>query len=170
MKQEDDMEAASAQAPGSRAGAMEPLVKTIRVPLGARAAFELFTSEIGSWWPLGTYSVGRDQARTCAFQGFVGGRIFESLADGSERPWGTVTEWRPPRRVTFSWHPGRTPDTAQEVEVSFRPDGDEATVVRLEHRDWHLFGEQAAAMRTDYDGGWDDVLAGFGRFAEDSAA
>ncbi len=153
------METASLQPTERGAAIMEPLVKTVRVPLDAAEAYELFTAGIGSWWPLATHSVGQDRARTCAFEGFVGGRLFETLEDGSESVWGIVTEWRPPRRVTFSWHPGRDPETAQEVQVSFAPDGDETTVVRLEHRDWHVFGDQAAEMRGNYDGGWDLVLA-----------
>lgn len=158
---ENRMDIASVQATDRGAAIMEPLVKTVRVPLGAAEAYDLFTTGIASWWPLGTHSVGQDRARACAFEGFVGGRLFETLEDGSENDWGVVTEWRPPRRVTFSWHPGRDADGAQEVEVSFTPEGEGSTMVRLEHRDWHVFGEGAAEARADYDGGWDLVLAEF---------
>ncbi|MEN8376415.1 MAG: SRPBCC domain-containing protein [Gemmatimonadota bacterium] len=145
---------------------LSPLVKTVRVPLGERETFDLFTSGIGAWWPLATHSVGLDRAVDCAFEPRVGGRLFETLSDGSEKPWGVVTEWRPPRRLTFSWHPGRDAETAQEVEVSFAPEPGGGTLVRLEHRGWDLLGDEAEAMRGNYDGGWDGVLDQFVQVAE----
>ncbi|HUP20305.1 MAG TPA: SRPBCC domain-containing protein [Gemmatimonadota bacterium] len=84
---------------------------------------------------------------------------------GRELPWGSVTAWQPPERVAFRWFPGRDADTGQEVEVTFAADGEGATAVRLEHKDWHVFGEKAAAMRADYDGGWDGVLELYRRAA-----
>ena len=30
-----------------------------------------------------------------------------------------VTAWDPPRRVAFTWHPGQSPETSQDVEVTF---------------------------------------------------
>ena len=49
--------------------------------------------------------------------------VFEELADGARHVWGTITVWEPPGRVVFTWHPGRKPDTAQDVEVRFIPLG-----------------------------------------------
>jgi uncharacterized protein YndB with AHSA1/START domain len=144
---------------------LTPLVKTVRVPLAPPAAFALFTDEIGTWWPLATHSIGQGAATACAFEGRVGGRIFETLADGGERPWGSVTAWEPPRRVAFRWHPGREPDGAQIVEVTFEDAGVAGTTVRLEHRDWHVFGEDAATKRAEYDQGWDGVLGEYARLA-----
>ena len=144
---------------------LEPLVKTVRVPLAQPAAFALFTAEMGAWWPLATHAIAPEDVETCVFEGFVCGRIFERTADGRELPWGSVTAWQPPERVAFRWHPGRDADTGQEVEVTFAADGEGATAVRLEHRDWHVFGEKAAEMRANYDGGWDGVLELYGEAA-----
>lgn len=46
---------------------------------------------------------------------------------------------------------------ATEVEVTFTPDGD-GTVVRLEHRHWERFGEEATEARSGYEGGWQGLL------------
>jgi hypothetical protein len=59
--------------------------------------------------------------------------------------------------VTFSWHPGRDPDTAQEVEVRFEP-AEGGTRVELIHRGWEVLGPEAEQLREDYEGGWERVL------------
>ena len=62
-------------------------------------------------------------------------------------------------RITFQWYPGRAPDTAQEVTVTFseRPGG---ALVELVHTGWEKFGDQTQAQRDNYDTGWDYVWAG----------
>jgi DNA-binding transcriptional ArsR family regulator len=136
---------------------IEPLVKTIVVPLEVSGAFELFTGGMGSWWPLATHSVGAERARGCRFEARAGGRIYEIMDDGTESEWGVVKLAEFPRRVVFTWHPGRPASTAQEVEVTFR--GVEGgTEVRLEHRGWERYGENAEAARDRYDTGWDQVF------------
>jgi DNA-binding transcriptional ArsR family regulator/uncharacterized protein YndB with AHSA1/START domain len=136
---------------------MEPLVKTIVVPLEVPHAFELFTAKMAGWWPLDTHSVGGGKTRTCRFEARPGGRIYEVMADGGEAEWGVVKLADPPRRVVFTWHPGRPASTAQEVEVTFRQ-VEGGTEVRLEHRGWERYGENAAEARAGYDTGWDHVL------------
>lgn len=141
---------------------VEPVVKEITVGWPVDRAFERFTAEIGRWWPLGSHSVGQERARTCAFEPRAGGRLYETTGDGSEHVWGHVTIWDPPRRVAFTWHPGRDADTRQEVEVAFDPvDGE--TRVRLVHAGWERLGEEAEETRARYVPGWDFVLD---RYAE----
>jgi len=137
---------------------IEPVRKQLKVRLSVEQAFELFTSGIGKWWPLLTHSVGEEQAATCYFEGWVGGRIMEVLKDGSEAEWGRVLVWEPFHRVSFDWYPGRTPDTAQEVTVTFSEDPSGA-LVELVHTGWETLGDQALASRNGYDTGWDFVLA-----------
>ena len=69
---------------------IEPLRKQVKVGLPAEAAFKLFTEGMGRWWPLATHSVGEDQAETCFFEGWTGGRIMEVLKDGSQSERGRV--------------------------------------------------------------------------------
>jgi hypothetical protein len=53
---------------------------------------------------------------------------------------------------------------AQEVEIRFHQRG-EATQVELEHRDWEVFGDEAASKREQYNNGWEFVL---GRYVDAS--
>jgi uncharacterized protein YndB with AHSA1/START domain len=137
---------------------IEPIRKQLKVSLPPAQAFHLFTEGIGQWWPLGTHSVGEDQADTCSFEGRVGGRILETLKDGSQAEWGRVLAWEPPTLVSFQWYPGRSPDTAQEVTVQFR-EHEGGTSVELVHSGWEVLGEKAPSTRSGYDIGWDFVLA-----------
>lgn len=133
------------------------LRKTVEVAAPPGRAFALFTEGIAGWWPLRTHSVARERAATAVFEPGVGGRIYERAADGEEHDWGAVTAWEPPGRVAFTWHPGRTTATAQEVEVRFEPLGS-GTRVELVHRGWERLGDEAGAQLEGYDGGWDFVL------------
>jgi uncharacterized protein YndB with AHSA1/START domain len=137
---------------------LEPLRKQLKVGLSVESAFRLFTTGMGKWWPLMTHSVGEDQAETCYFEEWIGGRIVEVLKDGSQSEWGRVLVWEPFHKVSFQWYPGRSPDTAQEVTVTFTelPGG---SLVELVHVGWETLGDEALAKRNGYDSGWDYVLA-----------
>jgi uncharacterized protein YndB with AHSA1/START domain len=136
---------------------IEPVRKQLKVNLPVQQAFELFTAGIAKWWPLATHSVGQEQAETCFFEGWAGGRILEVLKDGSQSEWGKVLVWEPFHKVSFSWYPGRTPDTAQEVTVTFSeiPGG---CLVELVHVGWETLGTLARARRDGYVTGWELVL------------
>jgi uncharacterized protein YndB with AHSA1/START domain len=133
------------------------LRKTLEVAAPPERAFALFTEGIAGWWPVRTHSVAEERAETVVFEPGVGGRIYERTLDGDEHLWGTVTAWDPPGRVACTWHPGREPETAQEVEVRFEPLGS-GTRVELVHTGWERLGDRAAAQFENYDGGWDFVF------------
>lgn len=140
---------------------IEPVHKQLKVGLTVEEAFRLFTEGIGNWWPLHTHSVGLDQAKTCYFEGRVGGRIMEVMTDGTESEWGKVLAWKPFELITFQWYPGREPDTAQEVTISFKELETGGTLVDLVHSGWETLGDRAQDARTNYDSGWDFVLANY---------
>ena len=142
---------------------LAPLTKSVVVATGVDRAFALFTARMGDWWPLLTHSVGGENAAGVVMEGWEGGEIIESLADGSTTSWGTITVWEPSRRVAFTWHPGTPVEEATRVEVTFAPHAAD-TLVTLVHSGWasRPDGERA---RIGFDRGWDIVLAPLARLA-----
>ncbi|MFN7971760.1 MAG: SRPBCC family protein [Acidobacteriota bacterium] len=134
-----------------------PIVKVVTVTAAREAAFRRFTAELALWWPLGSHSVGQASAETVVMEPFAGGRIVERIRDGRECVWGTITAWEPPHRVSFTWHPGQDPATAQDVEVRFSTDGDR-TRVELTHRGFERLGRLARRAHRGYPLGWAYVL------------
>jgi uncharacterized protein YndB with AHSA1/START domain len=85
--------------------------------------FNVFTARIGNWWPLGDFSVHGDGTVT-----FSDGAIVGTSADGTTAIWGTVTEWTPPHRLSFTWHPGAEASRASQMTVTFASAGAETLV------------------------------------------
>ncbi len=141
---------------------LPPLHKHVVVRATPATAYQVFTAGIATWWPLKSQSVFGDEAVTCVFEARAGGRVYELARDGAEALWGTVLVSAPGRRLSFTWHPGRAPGSAQEVSVRFLAT-EGGTRVELEHQGWAALGEKAAETRHGYDTGWDDVfVARFG--------
>lgn len=136
---------------------LPPVVRTVTVPWTVEAAFRRFTTDLATWWPLRTHSVGQAKTDTVVFEARTGGRVIERLKDGTECDWGTVVAWEPPRRVAFTWHPGRAPAEAGDVEVRFEPEG-AGTRVTLTHGGWERLGRKARVARRGYHFGWAYVL------------
>ena len=80
---------------------------------------------------------------------WVGGRIFETMSDGSEGSWGTILVWDAPHRLVMAWKPNRTELPPTEVEIQFIEQDDGRTRVDLEHRGWERLGDLAAEARPD---------------------
>ena len=123
-----------------------PVVRAVTVPGGADRAFAIFTRRIGDWWPLATHSPADSLSAGLAF---VDGRLVETLTTGDSTVWGTVTEWEPPRRIAFTWHPGGGPETT--VAVDFEEAAEHTRVV-LTHTGWEAYGDAAVGARDSYDG------------------
>ena len=141
---------------------VEAVRKSLVVECSPERAFEVFTRELGTWWPLGSHSIGGEKITEVVFEEHVGGRIFERHDDGGEGDWGRVLAWEPPTRFVMTWHPGHDPLQATELEVRFAP-ADEGTRVDLEHRGWEILAERAQEARSGYDTGWGDVLGHYTR-------
>jgi hypothetical protein len=134
-----------------------PLVKTIVVPWTAEAAFKRWTTDIATWWPVKTHSVGQKKVKTLVFGSGVGGRLYEVWEDGTEKEWGRVTAWDPPRIVRYTWYPDRTSESAQDIEVRFDPEG-AGTRLTLTHTGWERLGPEARKARRGYPIGWEYVM------------
>jgi hypothetical protein len=118
------------------------------------SAFRAFTA-IGRWWPLEARSVlGPDSTLA-----FVDGRLTERSPDGGTAVWGTVARWVPGEILTMSWHPGREPERAGRLNVTFRAVA-ATTLVTLEHSGWAGYNDPVGA-RHDYNQGWPRTLGLF---------
>lgn len=137
---------------------LPPIERSISVPWNQEAAFERFTTQFGSWWPVRTHSVGGDRVSRVVFETELGGLIYEEHKDGRRFQWGQVLEWDPPRRVRFTWHPSRDAGTAQEVEIAFTPEADGGTRVTLISSHWERWGKNAHRARRGYELGWRYIL------------
>jgi uncharacterized protein YndB with AHSA1/START domain len=138
------------------------ITKSVTIAAPVEHAFRVFTEEIHTWWPLRTHAVDTEHSETVVLEGHEGGRLFERTPAGEEHLWGTVVLWEPPRRVGYSWHPGRGAETAQEVEVTFTRQG-EGTRVDVRHSGWEKLGDRLDETIASYNDGWDLVL---GRYVE----
>ena len=138
--------------------AIPPVRRSVSVSWPPEAAFRRFTDQFGTWWPRATHSIGGARVQRISFDGQVGGLIVEEMKDGRRFQWGRVTAWEPPRRVGFTWHPSRDEAEAQEVEVSFIPEGT-GTRVELVSTGWERLGRRARTARRAYDVGWGSVLS-----------
>jgi uncharacterized protein YndB with AHSA1/START domain/uncharacterized protein YciI len=140
-------------------GGVSPIRREVRVGCDPETAFELFTAHLAAWWPLAEFSVFGGRASVA----FEDGRVVERLG-ARHAVWGTVLEWNRPDGFSMTWHPGKGPERATQIAVSFESDGD-GTLVRLTHTGWERLAEPAAA-REEYNGGWPHVLEGFGQLVE----
>ena len=134
-----------------------PIQKTVRIPKSAELLFEQFTAELPAWWPRARAQAGVSRMHTLTIDQREGGRILERRKDGSEREWGTVEVWDPPRRLRFSFKPDQEDAGSQVVEVTFQEDEGE-TEVTLIHSGWDALGPGAPAAREEFDTGWEPVL------------
>ena len=141
--------------------------KSVTVSVPVERAFEVFTAEIGTWWPLRTHAVDTERSETVVMEGRVGGRLYERTPSGEEHVWGTLVAWEPPNRIVYSWHPGRGEETAQVVEITFGPEG-EGTRVDIRHYGWEKLGDRLEETVASYNEGWDKVIAVYARAAERS--
>jgi uncharacterized protein YndB with AHSA1/START domain len=139
-----------------RVFSIPPIVKTVIVECSLATAFDVFTAQIGQWYPLEHFSI--KPAIDCRIEPHLGGRIYEIADDGQESLWGYVLEWNPPHRLAISWQARVSADEAQRVEISFRELDDTYTEVKLIHSGWENVKVDARAWRDKYDGGWVEIL------------
>jgi uncharacterized protein YciI/uncharacterized protein YndB with AHSA1/START domain len=141
-----------------------PIRRDVLVEAGPQLAFDVFTGDIGRWWPIAELSVyGAGATVTMADE-----EIVERSPDGHSALWGTITRRAPPFALAFSWHPGQLPDRASHIEVTFTPARGQ-TLVTLTHSGWETFDDPAAA-RAEYDQGWPMVLARYAGQVQDPEA
>jgi uncharacterized protein YndB with AHSA1/START domain len=146
--------------------------RTVTVAVSRQRAFEVFTAELGKWWPK-EYSIGQAEMADFVLEPRAGGRWYEVGVDGTECDTGRVTAFEPPSRLVLAWHLDASfqydpdPAHASEVEVRFIADGPASTRVELEHRGFERHGDGAAGVRDGVDApqGWAYCLELFAGYA-----
>jgi len=146
--------------------------RTITVAASQQRAFEVFTAQLGSWWPK-DYHIGEAEMADFVLEPKIGGRWFEVGVDGKECETGRVTAFDPPQRLTLAWHLDGSfqydpdPEHASEVEVRFIVEGPTQTRVEVEHRGFERHGAGADAVRGSVDSprGWTYCLELFAKKA-----
>ena len=139
---------------------VDPIVKQVTVPIGADAAFDLFTSRIQEWWPLHRNTVSAMQgqrSRSLTMGKALGDHLVEVDHDGTEHDWGVIEEWKPGRSFALCWHPGQTAEKQTRLRVTFEDRGGE-TLLTLSHSGWESLAAEDAQRRSGYDDGWNGVL------------
>jgi uncharacterized protein YndB with AHSA1/START domain len=150
--------------------------KTVIVAAPVAIAFEVFTAQIESWWPMVSHHIGDAACQAVVIEPREGGRWYERGVDGVECVWGQVLLWEPPRRVVLVWQLNAQfrydPSLQTEVDVRFTVIDEQTTRVELEHRCLEMYGDHAAAMRETFDspGGWNGMLEHYARVAGQSAS
>ena len=80
---------------------------SVRKVMGVQApqavAWRVFTKQMGVWWPLAYYKIGKANAVDAVIEPYVGGRWYERGDDDSTCHWGSVLAWEPPSRLVLSW-------------------------------------------------------------------
>jgi hypothetical protein len=129
--------------------------------------FDAFVRTMGIWWPVNPFSAGGDRVRDVTVEREVGGRVYETWADGTVVEWGELLDWQPPYGFTMTWRGTPAPT---EVELTFRALGPALTRVAVEHRGWEALSDAQlaadCALPGGYSGGgyskgWTTILASF---------
>jgi len=149
--------------------------KVVDVGAPRDVAWQVFTEQMGSWWPLAMYKIGQANAIDAIIEPRVGGRWYERGEDGSTCDWGRVLAWEPHSRLVLSWDVTADwqydPGLQTEIEVRFIAEGAARTRVEFEHRRLDRYGARRDEMRTIFDktGDWGQLLAAFAQTAATSA-
>lgn len=151
--------------------AVHDVRKSVIVEASAAVAFQLFADLPIEWWPEKHVFVEDRQALTIEPE--VGGRYYETGADGREVDWGSVVEWEPGSKIKLTWRVGpywqpiTDDERASFIVVDFEPVGPTTTMVSLTHADLHRHGDAAEGIFRALDGpSPGDTLVGFAAVVE----
>jgi DNA-binding transcriptional ArsR family regulator len=150
------------------------VAKTLRVNAPLAVAFEVFIEQ--QWWPVDTHHLAGQPGVEVVLEPFPGGRWYERAADGTETDWGAVLDWQPPYRLLLTWQVSPRwiyepdPARASQIEVTFTPDGPDATRVHFAHRHLERYGPEAERMRRILDEKGGGPLDAFARHITSAAS
>jgi uncharacterized protein YndB with AHSA1/START domain len=144
--------------------------KEILVEASQQTAFEVFTQQMGQWWPT-THHIGKSPMTDCVLEPTNGGRWYSRHDDGSEADNGYVLNWDPYARVVLAWQIDGDfqykPDLITEVEINFIPESPEQTRVTLEHRNLDKLAGGVKVI-SSMDEGWGFILNLYKKIADEA--
>jgi uncharacterized protein YndB with AHSA1/START domain len=149
--------------------------KVLSVNAPQAVAWRVFTEQLGMWWPLKVYKIGKSAAVDAIMEPRVGGRWYERGEDGTICQWGSVLSWEPPSRLVLSWDIDANwqydPGLKTEIELRFIAEASDVTRVELEHRKLDRYGARRDEMRQIFntEGDWGRLLAMFAARAVEDA-
>jgi len=126
--------------------ASTPVEVSIVVEAPIEEAFDVFTRDIGSWWPADHHILQAELAEM-EFEPRVGGQVIDRGVDGTECRWARVLAYDPPTRLVISWDIALNwqvetdPSRTSEVEVRFTSEAPARTRVELVHRHIERHGD-----------------------------
>lgn len=154
---------------------LSPIRHTARIGIPADLAFDLFTDEIGIWWPI-AYTFSLAAFADAQIEDAPGGAWFETDNHGIRRVWGEVRIHDRPLKLVLSLAVTPGGDTlpagqASEIELRFTAEDAEHSRLDLEHRNFGKMGQGAAQWRGQLASpqGWPVILACFARHARHSS-
>jgi uncharacterized protein YndB with AHSA1/START domain len=152
-----------------------PVVREVVVKAPPEVCFTTFVERFDTWWPH-EHHLGEDRTIVSFhIEPQVGGPCYDVDTEGGECVWATVLAYEPPTRLVLAWHiqgDWTTVDGdlehSSEVEVTFTPEADGRTRVRLEHGrlERHGAGGENIASSVSAEGGWGMLLGLFAEVAE----
>ncbi len=127
-----------------------PVRQSVLVRSSRQQTFETFVGAMGTWWPVNPFSAGKDRVRDVTVERRVGGRVYETWADGTQVDWGELIAWDPPERFAMTW---AIFSALTEVELTFVELGLALTKVSVVHSGWEKLSDEQLAKDCALPGG-----------------
>jgi uncharacterized protein YndB with AHSA1/START domain len=141
---------------------MDSVTESIYIRAAKAKVFDAFVNHVNEWWPFEgkyNYSFAPEgvQPKEIRFEAKPGGRFYETFANGEVYEIGSVADWQPPDKFSFTWK-GEEYKAPTLVEVLFT-EADNQTKVTLIHSGWEAAGLSDYAE--SYGVGWEEILQKF---------
>ena len=131
--------------------------------------FDLFTKEIGKWWPVGR-AAGTTARREIVMEPRVNGAFFEVGPRGLKEEWGTVVAFVPARTIIIDWKLDLqfvpSPTLTSELEVFFAQNRDGSSHLTIIHTRLEALGSAGQDIADRVTAQWRDILNSFQRFSK----
>ena len=132
------------------------------IPLPPQQAYAVYVEQMDIWWPRQgvfpySFAPKSTHPQQIRFEAQLGGRYYETFADGSQYVIGHITRWDPPKRLAYTW---RDPNWPGETKIEVRFDvEDEGARIRYEQNGFAAAGVPDLAPY--YQIGCEQTLAGY---------